>query len=154
VWGAKMIKESGRVGVRLHYLSPDGEMGFPGNLDTTVEYTLNKHNELAIAYHATTDKPTIVNLTNHAYFNFAGEGTQTVEEQLLQVAADRHTPVGPGSIPVDRWHRSRTRRSTSAAPSRSVGACEMVRTRSSWRKTSTTTGCSRATAAAAARVGR
>lgn len=100
IWEATTIDEDDRVGVSFHYLSPDGEMGFPGNLDTTVSYTLDRHGRLTISYHATTDKPTIVNLTNHAYFNLAGEGTGTVEDQVLWVNADRYTPVGAGSIPL------------------------------------------------------
>ncbi|GAA1711572.1 galactose mutarotase [Fodinicola feengrottensis] len=100
VWKATVIKETSRVGVSFHYVSVDGEMGFPGNLDTTVEYTLNSANELTIGYHATTDKPTIVNLTNHAYFNLAGEGSGTVEGQILEVNANAFTPVDVNLIPT------------------------------------------------------
>ncbi|QGN35456.1 galactose-1-epimerase [Microlunatus sp. Gsoil 973] len=100
VWHATVIEEDDRVGVSFSYLSPDGEMGFPGNLDTTVSYTLDGTGRLTINYHATTDRPTPVNLTNHAYFNLAGEGSGTVEDQLLWIAADRYTPVGAGSIPL------------------------------------------------------
>ncbi|WP_313885941.1 aldose epimerase family protein [Fodinicola feengrottensis] len=71
-------------------------------MDTTVEYTLNSANELTIGYHATTttDKPTIVNLTNHAYFNLAGEGSGTVEGQILEVNANAFTPVDVNLIPT------------------------------------------------------
>jgi aldose 1-epimerase len=100
VWKATVVKEASRIGVSFHYVSPDGEMGFPGNLDTTVEYTLNTANELTVAYQATTDKPTIVNLTNHAYFNLAGEGSGSVEGQILQVDADKYTPVDTNLIPT------------------------------------------------------
>jgi aldose 1-epimerase len=100
VWKATVIKEASRVGVSFHYVSPDGEMGFPGTLDTTVAYTLNTRGELTIEYKATTDKPTIVNLTNHAYFNLAGEASGTVEDQILQVSADAYTPVDTGLIPT------------------------------------------------------
>ena len=61
--------------LELHYLSPDGEMGFPGNLDVTVRYTVEAKNGLKIEYNATTDKPTVLNLTNHSYFNLAGAGS-------------------------------------------------------------------------------
>ena len=100
IWDATTIDEGDRVGVSFHYLSPDGEMGFPGNLDTTVSYALDRDGDLTITYHATTDKPTISNLTNHSYFNLAGEGTGTVEDQLLWIDADKYTPVGAGSIPL------------------------------------------------------
>ncbi|WP_222853580.1 aldose epimerase family protein [Fodinicola acaciae] len=100
VWKATVIKEASRVGVSFHYVSPDGEMGFPGTLDTTVAYTLNTRGELTLEYKATTDKPTIVNLTNHAYFNLAGEGNGSVEGQLLQVSADAFTPVNSKLIPT------------------------------------------------------
>lgn len=100
VWRATVIDEDDRVGVSFSHLSPDGDMGFPGNLDTLVDYTLDRDGRLTISYHATTDKPTVVNLTNHAYFNLAGEGSGTVEDQLLQLAADRYVPVGPGAIPI------------------------------------------------------
>lgn len=105
VWKATQISESDRVGVRFTYRSPDGEMGFPGNLDTVVTYTVNKRNELTIEYGATTDKPTIVNLTNHAYFNLAGEDSGTVEDQVLRLAAGRYTPVLKGAIPVGPHQR-------------------------------------------------
>jgi aldose 1-epimerase len=76
VWKAEPVKDGfGRV--KLSYLSKDGEMGFPGNLNTEVTYRLNDNNELHIDYTATTDKPTVLNLTNHSYFNLAGAGTAT-----------------------------------------------------------------------------
>ncbi len=99
IWDATPIEEDDRVGVSFHYVSPDGEMGFPGTLDTTVDYTLDRNHRLTIAYRATTDRPTVINLTNHAYFNLAGEGNGTVEDQLLQVAASQYIPVGDGAIP-------------------------------------------------------
>ncbi|SDT46928.1 aldose epimerase family protein [Microlunatus soli] len=100
VWKATPVQEADRVGVEFALVSPDGDMGFPGTLRTTVRYTLDRLARLTIDYRATTDKPTIINLTNHAYFNLAGEGEGTVEDQLLQVNADRYTPVGKGSIPL------------------------------------------------------
>lgn len=100
VWDAKPVDEADRVGVSFRLVSPDGDMGFPGTLKTTVRYTLDRFGRLTIEYRANTDKPTIVNLTNHAYFNLAGEGEGSVEDQILQVDADRYTPVGKGSIPL------------------------------------------------------
>jgi aldose 1-epimerase len=87
-------------GIELHYLSPDGDQFFPGALDTYVTYLLNDRNELRIDYRATTDKPTIVNLTNHTYWNLAGEGAGPVYDHLLQLNADRYTPVDAALIPT------------------------------------------------------
>lgn len=100
IWAATPIEEDDRVGVSFGYVSVDGEMGFPGTLDVTVDYTLDRHQRLTIAYRATTDRPTIINLTNHAYFNLGGENSGTVEDQLLWVDADRYTPVSAGLIPL------------------------------------------------------
>jgi aldose 1-epimerase len=80
-------------GVKFWYTSPDGEEGYPGNLKCTVKYTLNDDNELKIEYEATTDKPTVINLTNHAYFNLAGAGAPTINEHVLMLNADHYTPV-------------------------------------------------------------
>ncbi|MEZ4530849.1 MAG: aldose epimerase family protein [Thermomicrobiales bacterium] len=99
VWDAA-VPEDGRCGVVLHRISPDGEEGFPGALDVTVAYTLTDANELVIDYTATTDQPTVVNLTNHSYFNLAGEGSGTVETHRLQIDADTFTPVDANLIPT------------------------------------------------------
>jgi aldose 1-epimerase len=93
VWKAKQIKS----GVELTYLSKDGEAGFPGNLTTTVQYTLVK-GALRIEYSATTDKDTVLNLTNHAYFNLAGKGN--ILEHQVTLHASRFTPVDAGLIPT------------------------------------------------------
>src|SRR5580658_9569750 len=93
VWKAKQIKN----GVELIYLSKDGEAGFPGNLTTTVQYTLVK-GALRIEYSATTDKDTVLNLTNHAYFNLAGKGN--ILEHQVTLHASRFTPVDAGLIPT------------------------------------------------------
>ncbi|SPB13640.1 aldose epimerase [Caballeronia novacaledonica] len=88
------------AGVQLRYVSPDGENGFPGTLTVDVTYTLTDDNEVRIDYRAKTDKPTVVNLTNHSYFNLAGEGSGTVEGQLIMIAASSYTPVRADSIPT------------------------------------------------------
>ncbi|SAK69505.1 aldose 1-epimerase [Caballeronia calidae] len=88
------------AGVQLRYVSPDGENGFPGTLSVDVTYTLTDDNEVRIDYRAKTDKPTVVNLTNHSYFNLAGEGSGSVEAQLIMIAGSTYTPIRPDSIPT------------------------------------------------------
>jgi aldose 1-epimerase len=83
----------------LTHHSPDGDEGFPGNLDVTVRYALNDADELLIEYEAVTDKPTIINLTNHSYFNLAGEGSGDVLNHRLEVRASRYTPADSILIP-------------------------------------------------------
>ena len=95
VWKAKEIPD----GVELTYLSKDGEAGYPGNLTTTVRYTLVK-GELRIDYSATTDKNTVLNLTNHSYFNLAGQGKGDILQHQLTLMASRFTPVDSGLIPT------------------------------------------------------
>lgn len=77
----------------LHYLSKDGEEGFPGNLDVTAVYTLTDANELKLTFHATTDKPTVVNLTHHSYFNLRGQGNGDILGHEVYINADKTTPV-------------------------------------------------------------
>jgi len=99
VWKAKAING----GVELSYLSPDGEEGYPGNLSAKVVYSLTDDNGLRIDYSATTDKPTIVNLTNHAYFNLSGEGSGSIQDHILTLNADRFTPVDGTLIPTGEF---------------------------------------------------
>ncbi len=98
LWDAEVV--SGKTAVRLHRISPDGEEGYPGNLDVTVIYELTDANELIISYEATTDKPTIVNLTNHNYYNLRGQGRGSIVGHELTINADFFTPVDEGLIPT------------------------------------------------------
>ncbi|MBA1275545.1 aldose epimerase family protein [Stutzerimonas azotifigens] len=100
VWEARQADQDGRVGVELTYVSPDGEMGFPGTLTTRVTYSLDDDNTLRIQYHATTDKPTVLNLTNHSYFNLSGAGSPSILEQVATLHASRYTPVTEKLIPT------------------------------------------------------
>lgn len=100
VWKAREVESPDGPSVALTYVSPDGEEGYPGTLTSTVTYTWTADNALRIAYHATTDKPTVLNLTNHAYFNLAGPGSGTVLDHRLTIHADRFTPVDKGLIPT------------------------------------------------------
>lgn len=88
--------------MKLHYLSADGEEGFPGNLDIHVTYTLSNQNEFIITYHATTDKTTLVNLTHHGFFSLSGiaNPTATVDNNIVTINADFYTPIDNVSIPT------------------------------------------------------
>ncbi|GBC81722.1 Aldose 1-epimerase [bacterium HR10] len=100
VWKARPVRSAWGVGVRLTYLSRDGEEGYPGNLSVTVTYLLTEENELRIEYVATTDRDTIVNLTHHSYFNLAGQGRRDILEHLLQINAEYFTPIDANLIPT------------------------------------------------------
>jgi aldose 1-epimerase len=100
VWDANEVKTKDEVGLKLTYMSKDGEEGYPGNLVCIVTYTLTKNDELKISYEAFTDKPTVVNLTNHAYWNLAGQGTSDILGHELMLNADKYTPVDKGLIPT------------------------------------------------------
>jgi aldose 1-epimerase len=100
VWDVVPKPVPNGVAATLSYVSKDGEQNFPGTLTTHVTYTLTNDNELRIDYLATSDKDTVVNFTNHSYFNLAGNGSGSVERQMLLVNADRYTPAGPDQIPT------------------------------------------------------
>ncbi|RPJ59575.1 MAG: galactose mutarotase [Acidobacteria bacterium] len=100
LWEAKEIKPADGVAVQMHCLSKDGEEGYPGNLDVTVTFTLNNKNEVKIDYVATTDKPTVLNLTNHSYFNLLGDAAGDILGHEIMINADRFTPVDVGLIPT------------------------------------------------------
>jgi aldose 1-epimerase len=97
VWDAKQINAKT---LELSYLSVDGEEGYPGNLNVKVIYTLTDSNELKVEYSATTDQPTVVNLTHHSFFNLCGEGNGTINDHVLHINADAYTPVDVGLIPT------------------------------------------------------
>jgi len=100
VWNAESFQNDEGVGVVFSRTSPDGEEGYPGNLSVQVTYTLTDDNELIFYYQATTDAPTPVNLTQHTYFNLAGQGSGDVLDQRLVIHASRYTPVDEGLIPT------------------------------------------------------
>jgi aldose 1-epimerase len=100
VWTVSPLTVPNGVAATLSYVSKDGDQGFPGTLTTHVTYTLTDDGVLQIAYVASTDQDTVINFTNHSYFNLAGNGSGSVADQLLLVNADRYTPVGPDLIPT------------------------------------------------------
>jgi aldose 1-epimerase len=99
-WIAKPVSSPDGESLELSYLSKDGEGGYPGNLSVTVTYTLTDANEIRIHYTATTDQDTVVNLTNHSYFNLSGAGFGEILDHVLTLNADRFTPVDAGLIPT------------------------------------------------------
>jgi aldose 1-epimerase len=100
VWDAKDVSSPGIAALQLHYLSPDGEQGFPGALNVIVTYSLSDKNELRIDYSATTNKDTVLNLTNHSYFNLSGPGSGSILDDTIMLAADHYTPVDKTLIPT------------------------------------------------------
>jgi len=102
VWQAEPFEKKGEAGVILKYTSADGEEGYPGTLQATVTYTLNEKNELILDYHATTDQATPINLTNHTYFNLAGEGKGDILAHEVMLNAGHFTPVDKNLIPTGK----------------------------------------------------
>lgn len=100
VWDAASEEGEDWVKLKLSYLSTDMEEGFPGNLRTTVTYTLTKDNSLEVLYEAVTDKTTVVNLTQHAYFNLSGDFSTNILDHVVELAADSYLPVDQGLIPT------------------------------------------------------
>ena len=100
VWDATTEKEQDFVALKLAYTDPDGYNGFPGTVKTEVTYQLTDDNKLRIDYRATTDEPTVINLTNHTYFNLAGEGSGDIYDHLLKINAEAYTPTDETLIPT------------------------------------------------------
>lgn len=100
VWQAEPIEKDGVQALQLSYLSPDGEENYPGNLDVKVTYTLTDDNSLRIDYFAVSDKDTVVNLTNHAYFNLSGHGSGDILDHQIMINADRFTVINNECIPT------------------------------------------------------
>ena len=100
VWEATPVADSTRSALRLHYVSADGEEGYPGRLEVTVTYEITAANELRITYDATTSRPTVLNLSHHGYFNLGGHASGDILGHELLIAADRYTPVNAALIPT------------------------------------------------------
>lgn len=103
MWQATLVEKANSDAVSFHYVSPDGEEGFPGTLDVTVTYTWNDMCDLIIRYEATTDKATLCNMTNHTYFNLAGHDHGTVRDHVVYIDADVITDVDDELIPLGSY---------------------------------------------------
>lgn len=103
LWEVTEVKNGPTASVTLRYVSPDGDMGYPGKLTTYATYSLDEKNQLTIEYRATTDKPTVVNISNHSYWNLAGVGSpRGAMGHIVMIPADRYTPTDATSIPTGR----------------------------------------------------
>ena len=100
LWTAEIAAVKGEKSLKLSHLSEAGEGGFPGNLKAVVYYTLTSDNRLRVDYRAETDQDTVINLTQHSYFNLKGHGNSTIEDHLLYINADHFTPINEGMIPT------------------------------------------------------
>ncbi|MEH7073107.1 aldose epimerase family protein [Neobacillus drentensis] len=107
MWTTEIIEEDNAVGLKFFYHSSDGEEGYPGNLDTTVTYFLNNKNELDISYESKTDQKTLVNLTNHSYFNLSGNLKRDVSEHILKLESDHFLELNEELIPTGKLMDSR-----------------------------------------------
>jgi aldose 1-epimerase len=105
IWAAAPFNNTDGVGVTLTYTSADGEEGYPGKVQATVKYTLNDQNQLVVEYTATTDKPTVINLTQHSYFNLAGTKANDILDHELLINAETYTPVDKTLIPTGQIAR-------------------------------------------------
>lgn len=100
IWQAESFENEEKVGVKLSRTSPDGEEGFPGSLNIEVTYTLYNNDELHIDFNALTDKPTVINLCNHSYFNLKGADSGSITDHILQINAEQFTPLDKASVPT------------------------------------------------------
>ncbi|MFN7627126.1 MAG: aldose epimerase family protein [Pirellula sp.] len=100
MWQVSEMKADGSVGLKFTLVSPDGDEGYPGTLTTIAEYIWDNQNRLTLNLQATTDKPTVVNLTNHAYFNLSGPGSGTIHNHELTLSCDQYLPVDENMIPT------------------------------------------------------
>jgi aldose 1-epimerase len=100
IWDTTPVRHDDEVGLIMRHTSPAGDQGYPGTLTATVTYTLTRSNGIRIEYRATTDAPTVVNMTNHSYFNLQGEGSSAIYDHLLYLNASRYTPDDPTLIPT------------------------------------------------------
>lgn len=101
LWEVTDVKSGPAASVTLRYVSPNGDMGYPGTLTTYATYSLDEQNQLTIDYRATTDQPTVVNISNHSYWNLAGVGSpRGAMGHVVMIPADRYTPTDPTSIPL------------------------------------------------------
>lgn len=100
VWTVEKVESGAKPSVTLSYVSPDGDQGYPGKVTTRATYSIDDRNELTIEYTATTDAPTIVNVTNHTYWNLAGEGSGSVMDQRLTILGDAYLPTDATAIPT------------------------------------------------------
>ncbi len=103
IWRGEPINDTAAPGVKFSRVSPDGEEGYPGNLRVEVSYTLSAPDTLRIVYRAATDRPTVINLTNHAYFNLGGHASGSILDHELTIFAERFTPVNPVLIPTGEF---------------------------------------------------
>ncbi|MDB4393978.1 galactose mutarotase [Rhodopirellula sp.] len=101
-WSGESFREDDAIGVRFHLTSPDGQEGYPGTVQATVEYSWNDRNELRIVFSATTDAPTHVNLTNHSYWNLGGAGSGSAMDHIATIEADQYLDVDDDLIPTGK----------------------------------------------------